>query len=599
VPHSAPHPTLPPPPRFPVRRRGLGALLLPWLLLPLAGCGAQHTAGAPTPGVRLASAEGRLAPVAPPFRLVDTAAEKGLVFTHQVGTRAPLTIVETMGSGCAFLDFDNDGWQDVLMVSAGPDYQQPEQPSGTRLFRNRGGTFEDVTARAGLNLPGYLMGACAGDFDNDGHTDLFLTGFGRNYLLRNRGDGTFVDVTAAAGILRRKDAWGMGCAFVDVNRDGKLDLYVANYVVFDPAIPLCRSGSTMSGCTPNQYQTQRNELYMNLGNGRFAERAVVLGADDPAGAGLGVTVLDFDNDGWPDIFVANDGTPNALLHNRGGKFENIGDQSGLAYAEAGVMRAGMGCDAADYDGDGLLDITITNFQHEPNSLYRYAGNLLFEETTYPSGYGSPSVMRLGFGVAFGDLDGDGRPDIYVGNGHVYDNVAEFDDTATFEQPDLLFLNRGEGRLEEVSPATGAFPGIPSVARGVAMGDFNNDGAPDVLINSLARPVRLLENRPASPRRWLGLVLRGTRSNRNGIGARIEVRGPGGLQVREVRSGGSYLAQGDLRPLFRFGEHAEAGDVAVSIRWPSGTVQQLRPANLDTYLAVQEPAGPTPPGEARR
>lgn len=499
-----------------------------------------------------------------------------------------------MGSGCAFIDYDRDGWQDLLLVSAGADFKTPTEPSGTRLYHNEKGTFVDVTAKAGVDVKGYAMGCCVGDYDGDGWTDLFISGFGQNFLLRNAKNGTFEDVSTAAGIQPRKDAWGTGCAFLDVDRDGKLDLYVANYIIYDPAIPLCPSGNTMAGCTPNRYSTQRNELYMNMGGGKFAEKAVALGADDPEGAGLGITVCDFDNDGWQDIFVANDGTPNALLHNQQGKFRNIGDQSGVAYAEAGAMRAGMGCDAADYDGDGLFDLTITNFQHEPNSLYRNQGKvgdkLLFEETTYPSGYGGPSVMRLAFGVSFLDVDGDGKQDVYVGNGHVYDNVHDFDDTATFEQQDLLFVNQGAGRLLDVPPSTGALPTFTSVTRGLAVGDFNNDGAPDILLNSVNRPARLYQNTPQQPVRWLGLVLEGAGGNRSAIGARVELKGPDGLQVREVRSGGSYLSQADQRVLFRLGSSAEPGKLSVKVRWPQGRTTNVPVTELDRYLPVKESAG---------
>jgi hypothetical protein len=499
-----------------------------------------------------------------------------------------------MGGGCAYLDYDGDGWQDLFLISSGNDFHLARQTPASRLFRNLGnGKFADVTEQARIRFDGYAMGCCVGDWDNDGREDLFITGFGRNCLLRNRGDGTFEDRSEEAGILPRKDAWGTGCAFVDIDRDGWLDLYVANYVRFDPKIPLCRSGNTMSGCTPNQYETQRNELYLNRRNGRFSECAVERGADDPAGAGLGVLVCDFDNDGWPDIFVANDGTPNALLHNKKGRFRNVGDASGVAYAEAGVMRAGMGTDAADQDLDGKFDLVITNFQHEPNSLYRnncMAGSMDFSEITYPSGIGTPSVMRLAFGTVFADFDRDGRPDLYVGNGHVYDNVAKFDDTATFEQQDQVYRNLGAGTFRELPPATGALPEMPSVSRGVAAGDIDNDGAPDVLINNLGRPARLLRNEPTGSGHWLGLRLKGSRSNRSAIGARVELRSPAGLQVREVRSGGSYISQSDLRPLFGLGASADAGELSIEIRWPNGNRQTVRPSAVDQYLEIREKDG---------
>ena len=524
----------------------------------------------------------------PPFRLVDVASARGLNFTHHYGSRTPLTIVETMGSGCAFLDYDNDGAADLFLVNAGDDFMKPRQTPGCRLYHNNGdGSFTDVTAKAGIKIDGYAMGCCVGDYDNDGYDDLFVTGFGRNWLFHNRGDGTFEDVTEKAGILRRPGAWGMGCSFVDINRDGKLDLYVANYVRYDPSIPLCRSAHVMHGCTPNQYSTQPNELYINQGNGKFTEQAVSLGADDPKGAGLGVLVADFDNDGWPDIFVANDGTPNALLHNEHGHFRNIATQAGVAFSDEGTMRAGMGTDAGDFDNDGQLDLVITNFEHEPTSLYHNDRKMAFSDLSYPSGIGTPSLNHLKFGVAFADFDGDGKLDLYVGNGHVYDNVKDFDDSTTFEQRDQVYWNQGGGKFTEVLPESGAFPNYASVTRSVAVGDFNNDGATDVLINSLGRPVRLLENHPLKPGHWIGLKLKGTRSNRSAIGARVELRGPAGIQVREVRSGGSYLAQSDLRALFNLSPADASRSVTVRIRWPSGIVQEIPAPVRDKYTTVVE------------
>lgn len=525
---------------------------------------------------------------APPFKLVEVARERGINFQHSYGTRTPITIVEAMGSGCAFFDYDNDGWQDVFMVSAGNDFRKPKQNSGSKLFHNKGnGQFEDVTAQSGIVVDGYAMGCCIGDFDNDGLDDLFVSGFGQNYLFRNRGAGKFEDVTRKAGILPRKDAWGMGCAFVDVNRDGKLDLYVANYIRYNDTIALCRTANVMHGCTPNQYQTQRNELYINRGNGTFTESAVALGAEDKPGAGLGVLVCDFDNDGWPDIFIANDGTPNGLLHNQKGRFKSIAQEAGVAFSEDGGMRAGMGTDAEDYNGDGKFDIAVTNFQHEPTSLYQNNGDMVFTDVSYASGVGTPSLNRLKFGVAFADFDGDGKQDLYVGNGHVYDNVRDFDDSATFEQLDQLYLNR-DGHFEEIQPSTGALLTKASVTRSVAAGDFNNDGAPDILINSLGRPARLLENRREKPSHWIGLKLIGTKSNRSAIGARVELESKDWLQVREVRSGGSYLGQSDLRILFNLPSEMPAETLTLRIRWPNGAKQTLKIPAFNRYTTIREP-----------
>lgn len=525
----------------------------------------------------------------PPFRLVEVAAERGVLFRHSCGERRPLTIVDTMGGGCAFFDFDGDGRQDIFLVSSGQDFHKPRQIPGSKLFRNLGGgRFEDVTAHSGLVIDGYATGCCAGDYDNDGHEDLFVSGFGRNWLFHNRGDGTFQEVAASAGLLRRPGAWGIGCAFADVNRDGLLDLYVGNYVRFEPSIPLCRTANILHGCTPNQYTTQKNELYINLGSGRFAERAAELGAANPEGASLGIAVSDFDNDGWPDIFIANDGTPNALLHNLKGRFKDVAQAAGVAYGEDGVMRAGMGTDVGDIDGDGRFDILVANWQTEPTSVFRNTGRLSFSDESFPSGVGTLSLNHLKFGICLADLDGDGRLDIYQGNGHVFDNVEQFNDIDKFEQVDQVFMNMGGGRFREQPAASGAFPAIPSVTRSVAGGDFNDDGAADILINSLDRPVRLLENHHSRPVRWLGFKLVGTRSNRSAIGARVEVDTPAGRQFREVRSGGSYIGQSDLRPLFGLGELVSPEQVKVRVRWPSGAKQQVRPAALDRYQTVEEP-----------
>ncbi len=520
------------------------------------------------------------------FALKDSAEALGVRFKHSHGTSAPLTIVETMGGGCAVLDFDGDGRMDLFFTSAGQDFKQERQEPGSGLFRQtESGSFENVTAAAGLTIDTYAMGCCVGDYDNDGRSDLFVTGFGRNQLFHNLG-GRFEDVTTTAGILHRPGQWGTGCSFVDIDRDGKLDLYVANYVVYDPAVPLCRTSNTMTGCTPNRYKTQRNELYRNLGGGRFEECAIPRGADDPSGAGLGVLSTDLNNDGWPEILVANDGTPNALLQNVKGKFKNIGDMAGIAYGETGAMRAGMGIDGGDYDGDGKMDITITNFFHEPNSLYRQRDFPFFEDHSYLSGVGTPSINRLGFGTVFVDLDQDGRPDLYAGNGHVFDNVHEFSDVATFEQLDLVLLNQGRGKFQEIAGG-GAQPSLKSVARGVAAGDLNNDGAPDLVINCLGRAARVLMNQPTSPRHWLGVSLTGTRSNRSAIGARVEVTTQEGLQVREIRSGGSYCSQSDPRALFGLGGTVDPAQVKLTVRWPGGNRQSVKLSRLDQYLQITE------------
>lgn len=525
----------------------------------------------------------------PPFKLVEVAEERGLHFTHTASSRSPITIVETMGSTACFIDYDNDGWQDVLLVNAGQDFQKPKQVSGTKLFHNGGnGTFTDVTAQSGIVVESYATGACVGDYDNDGNDDLFITGFGKNYLYKNLGGGKFKDVTAEAGIQHRPNGWGIGCAFVDLNRDGKLDLFVGNYVIYDSRMPYCQSANILHGCTPNQYSTQASELYINLGSGKFAEKAKEWGAENKKGASLGVLMCDFDNDGWMDLFIADDGTPNTLFHNLHGKFEDIGQKSGVSYGEDGGMRAGMGTDAADYDGDGKFDLTITNFSNEVTTLYHNMGGMLFTEISYPSGIGQPSLGKLKFGIVFADIDGDGKPDLYQGNGHVHDTIEKFHDVDTFEEIDQIYHNQGGGKYKEVLPATGAFPGTKSVARSVSTGDFNNDGKIDIMINSLNRPIRLLENQSPMKGHWIGLKLIGTKSNRSAIGAQIELKASSGNQMREVRSGGSYIGQNDLRVLFNLPPGTDTKSLAITIRWPNGETQKLSQLTLDKYSKVEEP-----------
>lgn len=549
-------------------------------LLGLAGCTQPPRGLAPTTTVD--------ADPQSPVQLVELAKEKGIDFVHHASDRKPLTIVETMGSAAVVLDCDNDGWQDIFLVNAGQDFKRGRQESGSRLYRNKGdGNFEDITSRSGLNIDGFATGACVGDIDNDGKADLLVTGFGRTWLFRNEGAGLFRDVTTKAGIPQRPGAWGMGAAFLDADRNGTLDIYIANYVRYNPDIPLCRTANVWHGCTPNQYKTQSNELYLNLGNGRFVESAARLGATDPDGAGLGVVTCDFDNDGWTDIFVANDGTPNGLLHNRKGRFANIGQEAGVAFAEDGTMRAGMGTDAGDFDGDGLFDLSITNFQNEVTSVYRNEGAMMFAEVSNQSGVGSASLNHLKFGVAWLDIDGNGWVDLYQGNGHVHDNVSEFNDHDTFEQEDQVFVNEGKGRFREIRASSGAFPPGKSVTRAVSVGDFNNDGRPDILINSLNRPARLLENRSTTPGKWIGFSLKARKGSPLAIGARVELRYADLVQIREVRSGGGYLGQSDLRPLFRVPEGTDLSTVKVSVRWPSGRTQNVSVAQWDRYQAVEE------------
>jgi hypothetical protein len=558
----------------------------------LSSCNGRRGARADSPAKAEDAKRSKAEEVKASAQFTDVAASVGLNFKHVYGSRRPLTIVETMGSGCAFFDYDNDGWLDVFLVQSGEDFNEPRQKSRSRLFHNKGdGTFEDVTEKAGIVLDGYGMGCCAGDYDNDGFTDLYVTNYGRtNTLLHNNGDGTFSDVTARAACSSAFGRWSTSCAFADFNADGWLDLYVANYVKYNPRIPYCQYGKIKGGCTPNEYQAQRNLFFVNNRNGTFTERAKEAGVEDSKGAGLGVVCADFDNDGKIDIYLANDGTPNTLFRNVGnGRFEDVTLTAGVGYSENGTMQAGMGTDAADFDGDGLFDIVVTNFQHESNALYHNLGNLRFTDAIFAVGMGQASLLKLGFGVKFFDYDLDGDEDLYVGNGHVFDNVEEFDTTATYKQPDQLFENVKRDHFVEISAASGSAFKAATVTRGVAIGDFDNNGTPDVLCNDSGGHVRLLKNQPRHKHHWLGLSLRGTVSNRSAIGARVEVRTPNGWQVKEVRSGSSYLSQSDLRLLFGLGDISDPAKVAVKIRWTRGKWQVVKLAEVDKYVTVTETA----------
>jgi hypothetical protein len=571
--------------------RGSAVVLCLLYLNGLSSCDTRGTALTRPADGNASRVRARPAAVTASAHFTDVAASAGLVFRHTHGSRRPLTIVETMGSGGAFLDYDQDGWLDVFLVQSGEDFQRPHQQSRSRLFRNTGnGRFADVTEKAHLFLDGYGMGCCAGDYDNDGDTDLYVTNYGRsNVLLGNNGDGTFTDVTRKAGMGGAKGLWGTSCAFVDVNGDAWLDLYVVNYVRYDPRLPYCSFGRLQAGCPPNVYAPQRNLLFINNGDGGFTERAKEAGVDDPRGASLGVVCADFDDDGRIDLFVANDKTPNALFRNLGrGRFEDIALTAGVGYSENGTVLAGMGTDAGDVDGDGRLDIVVTNFQYEPNSLYRNLGENHFTDAAFALGLGVPSLLKLGFGVAFLDYDLDGDEDLYVGNGHVFDNVQAFDTAARYGQQDQLFENVKRDRSVEVSASAGPAFAAATVTRGVAIGDFDNNGTPDVLCTDSGGPVRLLKNQPHHRHHWIGLALRGTVGNRSAIGARVEMRTPDGLQVKEVRSGSSYLSQSDPRLLFGLGGISDPGLVKVQIRWPSARRQMLPLTGVDRYVQITEP-----------
>jgi hypothetical protein len=524
----------------------------------------------------------------------DRAAEAGLgSFVTTYGEKDTSTyILETTGAGAAFFDYDGDGRLDAYLVN-GRTLKGPEAPRSA-LFRNVGeGRFEDVTARAGVGRSGWGQGVAVGDVDNDGRLDLYLTFFGENVLLRNNGDGTFSDVTARAGVAA--GGWSTSAAFADYDKDGDLDLYVARYVDFDlEHAPLpgsqanCRYAGLPVMCGPRGLAGARDVLYRNDGDARFSDVTAAAGdLDRERLRGLGVVFGDYDDDGWPDLMVANDAHANLLFHNEGnGSFTEVGFEAGVAFDEDGRERAGMGIDFGDYDNDGRLDAVITNFQGEPNALYRNLGRGQFLEATWPSGLGQPTLPYLGWGTRFADLDNDGWSDLLFVNGHVYPEVERYGLEESFAQRSLVFRNQGDGRFADVTASAGPALAVRHAGRGAAIGDYDDDGRVDVLVTSLNEPPALLHNDSAGGH-WLSVELKGRRSNRNGVGARLRLEAGSLRQVREIGAGGSYLSQSELRAHFGLGAATSA---ALEVRWPSGVVDRIASLPADRRVVVEEGAG---------
>jgi hypothetical protein len=514
-------------------------------------------------------------------------------------------LLETTGCGVAFYDYDNDGWLDIFLVNGS---RLEGFPAGTEptshLFRNnRDGTFTDVTVKAGLVRSGWGQGVCIGDYDNDGWDDLFVTYYGKNVLYHNNGNGTFTDVSQKAGVAGKGTRWNTGCAFVDYDRDGHLDLFVANYIDLDLATaPVPESGpclykSVMVACGPPGLQGGKNILYHNNGDGTFTDVSEAAGIFRANGTyGLGVLTADFDNDGWPDIYVANDSTASALYQNKkNGKFEDVAIDAGCALSPDGKPQAGMGVSAADYDLDGNLDIVKTNFAGDTPSLYHNQGAGNFEDATFTAGLGA-HTQYLGWGCGFFDMDNDGWPDILICNGHVYPEVEQLKTEAGYAQRKLLYRNLRNGHFADVSLEAG--PGIsdPVAARGCAFGDFDNDGDIDLVVNTVNDYPQLLRCDAKLDNNWIKVRTIGTKSNRSGIGARLKclTHSPGESkphqQIDEVRSGGSYISQNDLRVHFGIGK-AERVEV-LEIRWPSGQVDTIKDIKANQLIFVKEGEGIT-------
>jgi hypothetical protein len=535
----------------------------------------------------------------------------GITFTHVNGASPEKYLVETMGSGAAFLDYDNDGWIDLFVVDGGSIAGAGKSAATHRLYHNEGlsagalakagkGLFKDVTAASGIVHRDYGMGACAGDIDGDGRTDLYITNYGPNALYRNTGNGAFTDVTRTARV--GLDGWSTSCAFVDVDRDGDLDLFITNYLDAPKSKnPFCGDPQRRIRvyCHPLNYSGLPNMLYRNDGKGVFTDVSAEAGMAKVVGNGLGVAVGDYDDDGWPDVFVANDAVPNFLFHNDGnGRFSEVALAAGVAVGRDGKARAGMGTEFADYNGDGRLDLVVTNHEFETHSLFRNDGKGSFSDASVEAGIASPTLPFVGFGVVFLDADNNGTLDMAIVNGHVIDNTAVFRPGSSHAQRRLFFQNtnpstslRASGpRFTEVGKQSGPGFAAQAVGRTLLAGDVDNDGDVDLVVTNNGGALDVLRNDAGRGRHALSVRLAGVRSNRNAIGARVTVTAQGRTQMREVKSGSSYLGQNDLRA------HVGLGDVTrverIDVRWPTGEVETIRDVAADQIVTITEGKGIT-------
>ncbi|HVG56579.1 MAG TPA: CRTAC1 family protein [Vicinamibacterales bacterium] len=516
----------------------------------------------------------------PGFQFVDVTAAAGLAFRHNNGAYGGKLLPETLGSGCAFLDYDADGWQDILLINGADWPGHHRQRSTLRLYRNnRNGTFTDVTKAAGLDVEMYGMGVAVGDYNNDGFPDIFITCVGQNRLFRNTGKGSFVDVTRSSG-LGGRSAFSTSAMWVDIDRDGLLDLFVCNYVRWsaDRDVFCSLDGKQKSYCTPEAYRGETCWLFRNRGNGTFEDVTATCGIFDSTSKALGVALIDQDQDGWPDIFVANDTQPNKLYRNqRNGTFKDVALQAGVALSVDGVARAGMGVDVGDFDNSGGPGLAITNFEGEMIGLYRRSQGGTYRDVATEAGVGFPSRNYLGFGCVFADLDLDGRLDLVTVNGHIDDTVRNVRGKAGYAQRPQLFLNQGNTRFRDASSAVGAGFAQPRVGRGLAYGDFDRDGDLDLLITTNNGPAVLLRNDQAGGNRSIRFRLRGTTSNRDAIGSTVRISYDGTTQSRIVHSGSSYLSQSELPVTFGVGRRDRIARATVT--WPDGRTEEA--ANLVT------------------
>lgn len=533
-------------------------------------------------------------------RFTEITRMAGIDFRHTNGASVDKHLAETVGSGGLFFDADNDGWIDILVVDGG-SIADPHvaRQARHRLFRNRhDGTFEDVTARSGIRHTSYGMGACAGDYDNDGWIDLYITNVGANVLYRNRGGSAgpgpralFEDVTRRARV--GAELWSTGCAFSDLDRDGDLDLFVTNYVADAKRTPYCGNAKLQARfyCHPLNFDPLPNIVYRNDGNGAFTDVSNASGIGTVSAYGLGVVIADVDGDQWPEVFVANDSVPNILFRRTGPwRYEDVALRSGVAVATDGRARAGMGVDAADYDGDGRVDLIVTNLDLEMHSLFRGVDEGLFAYATPASGIGPATLPFVGFGAVFLDYDNDTRLDLALASGHIMDNAPQYRAGATYAQRNLLFHNTTAGSFIEIGRTAGPAFALEKVSRGLAAGDIDNDGDLDLLVTNNGQAADLLRNDTGNRGNALLVRVIGSESNRDGIGAQLRLTVGGRTQLREVKAGSSYLGQNDIRQHFGLGDAPRAD--RLDVRWPSGRIETLRAVAANQLITIQEGRGIT-------
>ena len=524
------------------------------------------------------------------FRFVDVTGTAGIHFEHNTGAYGGKLLPETLGSGCAFLDYDADGWQDILLLNSMDWPGHKRQRTTLKLYRNnRNGTFTDVTQAAGLDVEMYGLGVAVGDYNNDGFPDIFISGVGQSRLFRNTGKGTFQDVTKSSGLLG-KQGLSTSAVWIDYDRDGFLDLFVCNYVRWSAEHDVFCSldGKNKSYCTPEAYRGDTCWLFHNQGNGTFEDVTATSGIFDSSSKSLGVAMLDYDQDGWPDLLVANDTQPNKLYRNlHNGKFKDVAVEAGLAFSTEGKARAGMGVDAADFDNSGKAGIIITNFDNEMIGLYR-ASAKGYDDIAMQTGLGSASKNTLGFGCVFYDVDLDGLLDIAVANGHIDETVRNIRGNVGYAQPPQLFQNLGGGKFRDVANEIGDEFDRPKVGRGLAVGDFDGDGDLDLLLTTNNGGAYLYRNDVSNGHRSIRFHLVGTKSNRDAIGATVRLYVDGRVQTRMVRSGSSYLSQSELPVTFGVGQQDQVEKVVIA--WPSGRSEEHRKLATGKAYQVVEAKG---------